>query len=173
MLSRVTALEDTPMYQLTQLANCETLRPVSRNHGGGAVMRRRSLLATFAVVSVILAALAPASSAAPLASAPLASPSVRDWNLHASNALTNLPAAAIPGAVRSPVSSLHFAMVQGCRHDAVNAIDGTHRRTSLGLPPASRRPRSTRPWHTAAHNVLVGLVCQGPIRLSKLLPPAR
>ena len=39
---------------------------------------------------------------------------VRDWNLHAVNALINAPNAPIPGAGQPPpVSELHLAMVQG------------------------------------------------------------
>jgi hypothetical protein len=136
-------------------------------------MRRRSLLVTFVVPVVLALGLGPASSAAPLASAPLASPSVRDWNLHASNALTNLPAAAIPGAGQTPpVSSLHFAMVQGAVYDAVNAIDGTHQPYLPGLPPASPDASLDAAVATAAHNVLVGLVVPGSDPSLKLLPPA-
>jgi hypothetical protein len=86
------------------------------------------------------------------------SDAVRDWNLHAVNALINAPSAPIPGAGQPPqVSELHLAMVQGAVYDAVNAIDGGHRSYLAGLPPASPSASPEAAVATAAHDVLVGL----------------
>ena len=83
---------------------------------------------------------------------------VRDWNLHAVNALINAPTAPIPGAGQSPpVSALHLAMVQGAVYDAVNSIDGGRQPYLAGLPAASPSASKDAAVATAAHDVLVGL----------------
>ena len=83
---------------------------------------------------------------------------VRDWNLHAANALINAPTASIPGAGQPPqVSALHLAMVHGAVYDAVNAIDGGHQPYLAGLPAASPSASQEAAVATAAHHVLVGL----------------
>ena len=83
---------------------------------------------------------------------------VRDWNLHAVNALINASTAPIPGAGQTPpVSALHLAMVQGAVYDAVNSIDGGHQPYLAGLPPASSTASLEAAVATAAHDVLVGL----------------
>ena len=83
---------------------------------------------------------------------------MREWNLHAANALINAPTAPIPGAGQTPpVSELHLAMVQGAVYDAVNAIDGGHQPYLAGLPPASPSASQEAAVATAAHDVLVGL----------------
>jgi hypothetical protein len=83
---------------------------------------------------------------------------VRDWNLHAVNALINAPTAPIPGAGQTPhVSALHLAMVQGAVYDAVNSIDGGHQPYLAGLPAASPSASKDAAVATAAHDVLVGL----------------
>ena len=83
---------------------------------------------------------------------------VRDWNLHAVNALINAPTAPIPGAGQTPpVSALHLAMVQGAVYDAVNSIDGGHQPYLAGLPAASPSASKDAAVATAAHHVLVGL----------------
>jgi hypothetical protein len=92
------------------------------------------------------------------AASPENSGAVRDWNLHAVNALINAPTAPTPGAGQSPpVSALHLAMVQGAVYDAVNAIDGGHQPYLAGLPPASPAASQDAAVATAAHHVLVGL----------------
>ncbi len=86
------------------------------------------------------------------------SDTVREWNLHAANALINATTAPIPGAGQTPpVSELHLAMVQGAVYDAVNSIDRGHRPYLTGLPPASRSASQEAAVATAAHDVLVGL----------------
>ena len=105
------------------------------------------------VVAVVAAALV-ATAALPLGgwlatsvpeSAPTAS-SVRDWNLHALNALVTPSDAPEPGAGQTPpVSLLHLAMVHGAIYDAVNAIDGGYQPLLPGLPPASPSASSMPP----------------------------
>src|SRR5688572_7380646 len=92
------------------------------------------------------------------AASPENSGAVRDWNLHAVNALINTPTAPTPGAGQSPpVSALHLAMVQGAVYDAVNSIDGGHQPYLAGLrtpSPAASQDAAVAP---PAHHVLVGL----------------
>ena len=83
---------------------------------------------------------------------------VRDWNLHAVNALINAPTAPTPGVGQAPqVSALHLAIVQGAVYDAVNSIDGRRQPYLAGLPPASPAASLEAAVATAAHHVLVGL----------------
>ena len=83
---------------------------------------------------------------------------VRDWNRHAVEALSNATDAPTPGAAQTPgVSQLHLAMVQGAVYDAVNAIDGGHQPYLAGLPAASQSASQRAAVATAAHHVLVGL----------------
>jgi hypothetical protein len=87
---------------------------------------------------------------------------VRDWNRHALEALsnpTNPPVPGpVPGAAQSPtVTSIHMAMVQGAVYDAVNSIDRGHQAYLAGLPPAPRSASQEAAVATAAHHVLVGL----------------
>ena len=92
------------------------------------------------------------------AASPENSGAVRDWNLHAANALINSPTAPTPGAGQAPqVSALHLAMVHGAVYDAVNAIDGGHQPYLAGLPVASPSASPEAAVATAAHHVLVGL----------------
>ena len=112
------------------------------------------------VLAVLVALIALAAT--PLAGArtvPLqSSDAVREWNLHAANALINASTAPIPGAGQTPpVSELHLAMVQGAVYDAVNAIDGGHQPYLAGLPPASPSASQEAAVATAAHDVLDGL----------------
>lgn len=118
-------------------------------------MSRTSALSTFVVLTVL--AVAP-PGAAPAASPPLVSDTVRAWNAHALNALANAATAPIPGAAQPPqVAALHLAMVQLAVYDAVNAIDGGHEAYLEGLPPASSSGSLDAAAATAAHHVLVGL----------------
>ena len=101
---------------------------------------------------------------APVTAAPQNPGTVRDWNLHALNALVNPPNAPVPGAGQTPpVSQLHLAMVQGAVYDAVNSIDGGHEPYLAGLPPASPTASLDAAVATAAHDVLVGLVLVPPL----------
>jgi hypothetical protein len=84
---------------------------------------------------------------------------VRDWNLHAVEALSNAPTAPVPGAGQTPpVAELHLAMTQGAVYDALNAIDRGHRPYLAGLPRPSRWASKDAAAATAAHDVLVGLM---------------
>jgi hypothetical protein len=122
---------------------------------GGRYARLGVVLAAF--VALITLAVPPLQ-AAPTVAALQSSDAVRDWNLHAVNALINAPSAPIPGAGQTPgVSELHLAMVQGAVYDAVNAIDGGHQPYLAGLPPASASASPEAAVATAAHHVLVGL----------------
>jgi hypothetical protein len=83
---------------------------------------------------------------------------VRDWNRHAVEALSNATDAPTPGAGQTPgVSQLHLAMVQGAVYDAVNAIDGGHQPYLAALPAASQSASKKAAVATAAHHVLVRL----------------
>ncbi len=116
---------------------------------------RGGLLA--ALVAPIVLAVSPLGGA-PAAASQQNSGAVRDWNLHATNALINPATAPIPGAGQTPpVSALHLAMVQGAVYDAVNAIDGGHQPYLEGLPAAPRSASKEAAVATAAHHVLVGL----------------
>lgn len=124
-------------------------------------MLTQKKIGAFAVAAAICAAFA-ASTSAQARSAPLSpehqADTVREWNLHAVNALINAPTASIPGANQAPqVSELHLAMVQGAVYDAVNAIDRGHQPYLAGLPRAPRSASQETAVATAAHNVLVGL----------------
>jgi hypothetical protein len=103
-----------------------------------------------AVLATVLALLTAASANAD---------TVRDWNGHAVEALSNASTAPVPGAGQPPpVAVLHLAMTQGAVYDAVNAIDRRHRPYLGGLPRPSRWASKDAAAATAAHNVLVGLV---------------
>ena len=115
---------------------------------------RRGVLAALVALIALAAPLGGARAAEPLQSAD----TVREWNLHAANALINAPTAPIPGAGQTPpVSQPHLAMVQGAVYDAVNSIDGGHQPYLAGLPPASDPASKKAAVATAAHDVLVGL----------------
>jgi Vanadium chloroperoxidase N-terminal domain len=118
-------------------------------------VRRVSLLA---VVGVFIAVIATPVHAASAAAPPQRSPVVREWNLHAVNALINAATAPVPGAGQTPpVSQLHLAMVQGAVYDAVNAIEGGYQPYLGGLPAVSGSASQEAAVATAAHHVLVGL----------------
>jgi hypothetical protein len=108
---------------------------------------------------LVLIALAVVPAGGVPAAASGQSPSaVRDWNLHAVNALINAPAAPTPGVGQPPqVAALHLAMVHGAVYDAVNSIDGRHQPYVEGLPRASPGASLEAAAATAAHHVLVGL----------------
>ena len=116
---------------------------------------KRALVIGIALLApVVVVPLGTATSAAQVPS----SSTVRDWNLHALNALANPVAAPVPGAGQTgPVSALHMAMVQGAVYDAVNSIDGRHESYLDGLPPADPDASLDAAVATAAHHVLVGL----------------
>jgi hypothetical protein len=108
------------------------------------------------IVLTVCAFAIPATTSA--AQSPPSADTVREWNLHASDALINAPNAPIPGAGQTPhVSQLHLAMVQGAVYDAVNSIDGGHQPYLAGLPPAPQSASQEAAVATAAHDVLVGL----------------
>jgi hypothetical protein len=89
---------------------------------------------------------------------------VRDWNLHALNALVVPSDAPEPGAGQTPpVSLLHLAMVHGAIYDAVNAIDGGYQPYLPDVQPASPSASVDAAVTTAAHDVLVGLVTDPPM----------
>lgn len=92
-----------------------------------------------------------------------ATDTVRDWNLYAASALSNLPTALVmPGAGQTPpVTALHLAMVQGAVYDAVNGIEGGYQPYLAGLPTAPRNASPDAAAATAAHHVLVGLESGG------------
>ena len=117
--------------------------------------RRGALLAGLVALAAFVA---PPLGGAPAAASWQNSGVVRDWNLHAVNALINAPTAPVPGAGQPPqVSALHLAMVQGAVYDAVNSIDGGHQPYLAGLPAASPEASQEAAVATAAHHVLVGL----------------
>ena len=121
--------------------------------------RRASVLV--ALAALIVPAVPPLAGGTAVAATPSA---VRDWNLHAANALINTPTATIPGAGQTPpVSLLHLAMVQGAVYDAVNAIDGGHQPYLDDLPVASPSASQDAAVATAAHDVLVGMVINPPL----------
>jgi hypothetical protein len=95
------------------------------------------------------------------------SATVRDWNLYASNALTNPSTAPdMPGIAQAPqAAALHVGMVQGAVYDAVNAIDGGHRPYLADLPPASPSASKAAAAATAGHDVLVGLKAAGGVTM--------
>jgi hypothetical protein len=119
---------------------------------------RRGLCRALSIVLSVCALAIPATaSAAHLPLSTTSADTVRDWNLHAANALMNAPTAPIPGAGQAPhVAQLHLAMVQGAVYDAVNAIDRGHQPYLDGLPLASRSASQEAAVATAAHDVLVG-----------------
>jgi hypothetical protein len=123
----------------------------------GRNARYRALLIVLAVSALAIPATAGAQSAT-------SADTVREWNLHASNALINAPNAPIPGAGQTPhVSQLHLGMVQGAVYDAVNSIDGGHQPYLAGLPPASPSASQEAAVATAAHDVLVGIDIEPPL----------
>jgi hypothetical protein len=123
----------------------------------GRNARYRALLIVLAVSALAIPATASAQSAT-------SADTVREWNLHASNALINAPTAPIPGAGQTPhVSQLHLGMVQGAVYDAVNSIDGGHQPYLAGLPPASPSASQEAAVATAAHDVLVGIDIEPPL----------
>jgi hypothetical protein len=123
----------------------------------GRNARCRALLIVLAVSALAIPATANAQSAT-------SADTVREWNLHAADALINAPTAPIPGAGQTPhVSQLHLAMVQGAVYDAVNSIDGGHQPYLAGLPPASPSASQEAAVATAAHDVLLGLEVVPPL----------
>ena len=102
--------------------------------------------------------MAPTSEPAPAAS------SVRDWNLHALDALGNPPDAPVPGAGQyPPVALMHLAMVHGAIYDTVNVIDGGHQPFLPDRVPGSQSASPDAAVATAAHDVLVGLVAESAV----------
>jgi hypothetical protein len=107
------------------------------------------------------AVVALAALAALVQPAPARADTVTQWNINATNALIR-DAGQAP-----PVSALHLAMVHGAVYDAVNAIDGSHRKYLVS-------PRA-RPWYskdaaaaTAAYGVLVSIVPTQELALKAL-----
>ena len=101
---------------------------------------------------------------------------IRDWNLNAANALSNVPAATPPGiGMTPPVTVVHLAMVEGAVYDAVNAIDlangAGHQPYLSGLPAAGPTDSVDAAAATAAYNVLVGELNALPPSLQPLVPP--
>jgi PAP2 superfamily len=114
--------------------------------------------AWYRVLLIVLGVSALAVPATASAQSPTSADTIREWNLHAMNALGNPSTAPVPGAGQAPhVSVLHMAMVQGAVYDAVNSIDGGHRPYLAGLPPASDSASKKAAVATAAHHVLVGI----------------
>lgn len=132
---------------------------------------RRFVMGRRRGVVVVVAAGLVASAALPLAAVATSVPepastasSVRDWNLHALNALVKPPDAPEPGAGQPPpVTLLHLAMVHGAIYDAVNSIDGGYQPLLPGLTQASPSASVDAAVATAAHDVLVGLVTDPPL----------
>jgi hypothetical protein len=122
----------------------------------GRNARCRAFLIVLAVSALAIPATASAQSTT-------SADTVREWNLHASNALMNatpntVPTPPIPGAGQPPhVAQPHLAMVQGAVYDAVNSIDGGHQPYLANLPPVSGPASKKAAVATAAHDVLVGL----------------
>jgi hypothetical protein len=118
--------------------------------------------ARYRVLLIVLGVCALAVPATASAQSPT-SATVRDWNLYASNALTNPSTAPdMPGIAQAPqAAALHVGMVQGAVYDAVNAIDGGHE-PYLGAPAANPSDSKAAAAATAAHDVLVGLEVGGP-----------
>ncbi|HEX4982247.1 MAG TPA: vanadium-dependent haloperoxidase, partial [Ilumatobacteraceae bacterium] len=118
--------------------------------------RRGGLLAALASLTTFAAA--PGGGGPVSATGPDNSGVVRDWNLHAVDALINAPTAATPGVGQPPqVSALHLAIVHGAVYDAVNSIDGRHQPYLAGLAPAPPGASPEAAVATAAHHVLIGL----------------
>lgn len=115
-------------------------------------VRRGLALATVTAVLVGAAAIpGPASAAGESAD------TVLNWNLHAIQAISNLPGGTPAGAGQTPpVAALHLAIVQVAVYDAVNAIARTHEPYLKGLPKAPRKASKAAAAATAAHHVLVG-----------------
>jgi len=101
-----------------------------------------SLKRLLGAVAALAALVAPAAARAD---------TVTQWNLNATNALIR-DAGQAP-----PVSVLHLAMVHGAVYDAVNAIDGSHRKY-LVSPRARPRDSKDAAAATAAYRVLVSIV---------------
>jgi hypothetical protein len=145
----MTTTDTTDITDITDTTDC----PHKWRRRGGLLAALVTLI-TFSATPVGGALASPSRHT----SGPKNSGIVRDWNLHAVNALINAPTAPTPGAGQAPqVSALHLAMVQGAVYDAVNSIDGTHRPYFAGLPAASPAASQEAAVATAAHHVLVGL----------------
>ena len=126
--------------------------------------RRRAVVAVVAAALVATAARAGGCGDIGTGTGSPAASSVRDWNLHALNALVKPPDAPEPGAGQPPRSRLlHMAMVHGAIYDAVNAIDGGYQPFLPDLQPASPSASVDAAVATAAHDVLVGLVTDPPL----------
>ena len=107
--------------------------------------RRRGVVAVVAAALVATAALPLGAVATSVPESAPAASSVRDWNLHALNALVTPSDAPEPGAGQTPpVSLLHLAMVHGAIYDAVNAIDRGYQPYLPGVQ-GRRRRRSMPP----------------------------
>jgi hypothetical protein len=126
-------------------------------------MTRHAWYRMLLIVLGVCALAVPASASA----AQSTSATVRDWNLYASNALTNPSTAPdMPGIAQAPqAAALHVGMVQGAVYDAVNAIDGGHRPYLADLPPASPSASKAAAAATAGHDVLVGLKAAGGVTM--------
>jgi PAP2 superfamily len=126
-------------------------------------MTRHAWHRVLLIVLGVCALAVPASASA----AQSTSATVRDWNLYASNALTNPSTAPdMPGIAQAPqAAALHVGMVQGAVYDAVNAIDGGHRPYLADLPPASPSASKAAAAATAGHDVLVGLKAAGGVTM--------
>jgi hypothetical protein len=132
-------------------------------HGGRLV----GALAALAAL-VALAATVPARAGS--------TDTVLEWNLNATNALSNAPTANPPGvAMTPPVTVVHLAMVEGAVYDAVNAIElangAGHQPYLSGLPAASASDSIDAAAATAAHDVLVNALNALPLSLQPLAPP--
>jgi hypothetical protein len=104
------------------------------------------------------------------------SDAVIQWNLNASNALSNSPSGNPPGiGMTPPVTVVHLAMVEGAVYDAVNAIDlagGAGYQPYLSaLPAASASDSVDAAAATAAYDVLIGELNALPLSLQPLVPP--
>jgi PAP2 superfamily len=122
----------------------------------GTSMTRHAWYRVLLIVLGVCALAVPASASA--AQPGTSADTIREWNLHATNALGNPSTAPVPGAGLAPhVSVLHVGIVQGAVYDAVNAIDGGHQSYLAGLSPVSRPASKKAAVATAAHHVLVGL----------------
>ena len=127
------------------------------------VRKRRGAVLAVLVALVAAAAPIPGGVGATSVPAPAAS-SVRDWNLHALDALGNPPDAPVPGAGQyPPVALMHLAMVHGAIYDAVNVIDGGHQPFLPDRAPGSQSASPDVAVATAAHDVLVGLVAESAV----------
>jgi hypothetical protein len=124
-------------------------------HHTRAGTRPSRRLAGIAIAALLLAA----TLSSPVNADPAHS-YVREWNLHATNAIYNATDAAVPpgvppGAAQPPyVGGLHLAMVQGAVYDAVNAIEGSHEPYLLAHGTAQATASLDAATVTAAYEVL-------------------